>query len=375
VGANCAKTPGSVARVLRKTQVLVTSCETGAGAWRHQEQAVRAHFPIDDPRFALTENPDEADVILIGNLREENDYAKLRSNLFLRAFPQKCVVLYDGDHVPWLCQGILTSLTHSRFNFGRFRSGGYFLFHPDFKNGFVERWYASRKDRLTPPPPKAYLACFSGRACVPVRQRLFDLKWQRDDVFIRDTSHSFDNFTHHPLGKDSARESYFNVALRSKFMLCPRGDGAASIRFFEAMQLGVAPVLISDDWVLPEGPVWSRCMLRVREDELDTLEEILVRNEERAATIGAEAQRAYEAFFEGSAYVRYLIESARAIQRDRTWIPERCFHWAWRPARSAQRLAGRVRRKLGGYAHAIRTTFRRNFVPPAEEEGSMQEKT
>jgi hypothetical protein len=334
---------------------------------------VRTYFPHGDPHFALTESPAEADVILIGNLRDENDYAKLRANVLIRAFPQKCVVLYDGDHVPRFCQGILTSLTHSRFNFGRFRSGSYFLFHPDFKNPFVERWYAGRHTRVTPPPPKEYLACFSGRACVPVRSRLFALKWQRDDVFIRDTTHSFDNFTHHPLGKGTAQESYFNIALRSKFMLCPRGDGAASIRFFEAMQLGIAPVLISDDWVLPEGPVWSRCMLRVREDALDTLEEVLVRNEDRAAAIGAEAQRAYETFFDGRAYVRYLLDAARSIQRERTFVPERCFHLAWRPTQIAQRFAMRVRRKLGGYAQGLRTAGR-NLVPPAEE-GTMQEKT
>jgi len=58
---------------------MVTSCETGPDAWRHQEEIIRTHFPHDHPDFALTEDPVSADVILIGNLRSENDYLKLRA--------------------------------------------------------------------------------------------------------------------------------------------------------------------------------------------------------------------------------------------------------------------------------------------------------
>jgi len=183
-------------------------------------------------------------------------------------------------------------------------------------------------------------------------------------VFIRDTSNTFDNFTHHPLGKNPEREAYFNVAIRSKFMLCPRGDGAASNRFFEAMQLGLAPVLISDDWVLPEGPDWTKCMLHVREDALDTLEETLVQHEDRADAIGREALRTYETFFHGEAYVRFLIGAARSIQRSHSFVPERCFQLGWRPVLLAEKIKRRSRRTLGRYAGRLRTALRRHLAPP-----------
>lgn len=347
------------------TTVMFTSCETGPDAWRHQEEMLREHFPQNDPAFALTDDPAKADLIFIGNLRPEQQHRKLRENPLLRRFAKKCFVLFEGDEPVRFAQGILTSLTKEHANLGRFRSGSYFLYHADFKNPFVERWYAERNARPFPPPTKRYLACFSGRACIPLRERLLNLAWRRPDVFIRDTTHSFDNFTHNPMGKNPAREAYFTVSLRSKFMLCPRGDGAASIRFFEAMQLGVAPVLISDDWVLPEGPDWSRCMLRIREDELDSLETTLERHEDEAAEIGREAQCAYENYFHGEAYVRYLIDSARSIQRTHAPLPERFFHTAWPAGVVVKKVERRMRRVVNRAVGAIRKRF-----PSTKNQGS-----
>lgn len=342
-----------------QTKVLISSCDTGPGAWRNQEELLRACFPHGDPGLALTEDPGEADIILLGNPRSENDWERLRRNELVRRFPAKTYAINDGDDVPRYCQSIITSLTRSRWNLGRFHSGSYFLFHPDFKNPHVERWYADRNHRPVPTPAKEYLASFSGRNCIPLRSRLLGMTWQRPDIFIRDTSQTFNAFVHHAEGKGPAQEAYFNVAIRSKFMLCPRGNGAASIRFFEAMQLGVAPVLISDDWVLPEGPDWDTCMLRIAENDLGTLEETLVRREAEAATIGAAAQEAYAKFFHGEAYVRYLVAAARSIQRRHTVIPERWFRLLWGPSIFAQK----VRRRL----HRMRPAPRAAASPAAEK--------
>ena len=323
---------------------MVTSCDTGPEAWRHQEEIVREHFPRSDPSLVLMEDPDRADLILVGNPRPENDWENLRACAIVRRFPNKAFVLNDSDDLFPFCRGIQTSLTRSAWNLSRFRSGSYFLFHPDFKNSFIERRFASRASSASPAPTKQYLASFSGRNCLPLRQRLLNLSWKRADVFVRDTTNSFDNFTHQSVGKGPAQEAYCDVALRSKFLLCPRGNGAASIRFFEAMQLGVAPVLISDDWVLPEGPDWTQCMLQIREKELDRLEELLVRYENRAEAMGAAAQKAYETFFHGEAYIRYLISAARSIQRQPTVIPERWLQRMWAPSLYAKKIQRRLRR-------------------------------
>jgi hypothetical protein len=324
-------------------KVLLTSCETGPGAWRHQEEILRAHFPEGDPGFLLTEDARTADLIFVSDLRPENDWEKLRRNKHIRRFPEKTYAIGDGDEMPHFCQGIFTSLTRSRWDTGRFRSGAYTLHHPDFLNPFVESWYAERGNRPAP-PAKEYLASFSGRNCIPLRGRLLRMPWRRKDIFISDTSKTFDAFTHQAHGKQDAQERYTAVAIRSKFMLCPRGNGATSIRFFEAMQLGIAPVLISDTWVLPDGPDWEKCILRIAEDRLGDLEDLLVRHEQNAEAIGRAAQAAYTRYFERGAYLRYLVDAAVSIRRHRALAPERFFHAAWTPLQLTRKIVRRVQR-------------------------------
>lgn len=80
---------------------------------------------------------------------------------------------------------------------------------------------------------KKYLASFVGRLSThPVRQEMLDALKHRRDVYICD-------------GRKGT--SFFvRTMLRSRIALCPRGYGGSSFRFFEAMQLGVVPLLIGD---------------------------------------------------------------------------------------------------------------------------------
>lgn len=80
---------------------------------------------------------------------------------------------------------------------------------------------------------KLYLASFVGRlATHTIRQQMAEVLKDRQDVFIFDGDLGTDFF----VGK--LRESYI--------ALCPRGYGGSSFRFFEAMQMGVVPVLVGD---------------------------------------------------------------------------------------------------------------------------------
>jgi hypothetical protein len=54
----------------------------------------------------------------------------------------------------------------------------------------------------------------------------------------------------HP-DKDAQREEFISVSRSSRFVLALRGYGLNSFRFFEALSLGVPPILISDDAALP----------------------------------------------------------------------------------------------------------------------------
>lgn len=59
-----------------------------------------------------------------------------------------------------------------------------------------------------------------------------------------------------------------DLLARSRFSLCPRGYAANSIRFYESLQAGAIPILISDTALLPDGFDWASCCIRVAEKDV-----------------------------------------------------------------------------------------------------------
>jgi len=69
------------------------------------------------------------------------------------------------------------------------------------------------------------------------------------------------------------RASYLSLLEDTKFVLCPRGKGLNSIRFFETLRMGRIPVLISDDAKLPMDKFvnWDEIIVRVPENDVSSL--------------------------------------------------------------------------------------------------------
>ncbi len=329
------------------TRVHIVSCEEGAGAWYHQSEMLRSAFP-QDSSLELVGEPSEADVILITDLRDRDDYFQsLREHPSVKQFPEKCFAVGEDDKPPRWLRGIQTSMTQSSFNLGRFRSGAYTLFHHDFLNPYV------RAAAKAPPPRRdpRYLFTFIGRGCIPMRRRLLTVPFFRSDVLVSDSS-AYNAFTHDRSGRDESSQRYLQLMLDSKFALCPRGIGAASIRLFEALSLGVAPIIISDRWLLPPGPRWGEIALFVRETELDQIERIAIAHESEWEERGYRARLAFNKYFSLESYVRYLVNSALEIKQ-KQHVPERWIHRLWpvaiqieRARRRAARVHGGLRRRL-----------------------------
>ena len=80
----------------------------------------------------------------------------------------------------------------------------------------------------------------------------------------------------YPLVHDSSLiESYFKSIDDSRFVLCPRGVGLNSIRFYETIAAGRIPVLISDHCKLPKFIDWSRLIIRVPEKNISNIENMI----------------------------------------------------------------------------------------------------
>ena len=82
-------------------------------------------------------------------------------------------------------------------------------------------------------PKKKYRAAFIGRLSTHLlREKMADILKGRSDVVIQNG--------------DIGTSDYVKIIMQSSLALAPRGYGGSSFRFFEAMQLGVTPLLIAD---------------------------------------------------------------------------------------------------------------------------------
>jgi hypothetical protein len=110
-------------------------------------------------------------------------------------------------------------------------------------------------------------------------------------------------------------------ALRdASFAVCPRGVGTASIRLFEAMRLGVAPVILSDRWVAPRGPSWETFALRWPEGRLPSLAHALAERRDTAIERGELARQAWEEWFAPEVFFDRLVDAADEARRSRVWL-------------------------------------------------------
>lgn len=270
----------------------------------------------------LVQNPSKADLVVFCDIAGSNWFSELRNHPAILRKPEKCFAISDSDRPMPLLHGIYTSASRSLRFQDRFRSGAYNLLPDEIKNPLVVR-----SEERSFGIPKRYLFSFAGRDSAKVRKRLFEMAWP-SDIFIQDTTAKYHAFGEKLRENDRWEKRYFDILQESNFALCPRGVGAASLRLFEAMQMGVAPIILSDDWIFPKGPDWSAFALIVPEKDVEHLYAIAKQNEGRALEMGRKARAAYEKFFADEVYFNYLVDQMVDIQRHQK-IPERVF-WSCR---------------------------------------------
>jgi hypothetical protein len=116
---------------------------------------------------------------------------------------------------------------------------------------------------------------FLGSLTHPIRKKIFELKHPKNTVVIRREQFHY-NMPDKVL-RAKREEEYRNILSRSRFSLCPRGASPGSIRFWESLEAGAIPILISDDYQLPKGFDWRKCIIKVAEKDITRISEILAR--------------------------------------------------------------------------------------------------
>lgn len=311
--------------------------------------AVREH------QHVLTDSPADADLnLLVGELPSMQE---AKAAPLVQQYPDKTLLYTEIDaSIPFLA-GVYCSARKGRpFDEGRTRSFAYLSSYGTARNPQIA---------LAQPSEKSLLCCFRGKRDCRVRARLMDHDFNRSDVLIVDTS----DYTHWIDGhsnREDMQKDYVATMMRSHFALCPRGAGFGSIRLFEAMEMGIAPVLFSDFYQLPKGPRWGDFLLQIKEGEYARTAEILDRHVSESAERGRLAREAWQQYFAPEVAFNRLIEQVMEV-REESRAGERTMRRLW-PVLQA-RDQGRAR--AAALFHRTRKRLRTMVGLSAETKGAV----
>ena len=256
----------------------------------------RIHQPVDSPAAADL-------VVFIENSQYDDDitFRRLRSHPLVRQSPSRCFMHNEQDHPFLALPGVYTALPDYFFDPAVAAVGPYL--YP--LNPAIGQAREMEPDLLF---------SFQGRPNCQVRRDLLSLQHPR--AVLRGTAAFNPFFTDYQ--KDPTYFDDFARTLgRSKFVLCPRGVATSSIRFFEVLQAGRVPVVLSDHYVFPAGPDWNEIALRIPERDFAQLPARLEAEEAGWQRRAQAARQAWEQWYAPEVLFHRMVESCLAIQAAR----------------------------------------------------------
>ncbi len=263
-------------------------------------------------RHRVVRNPEEAEAIVFVEGHADGGvwgpYLEgVRATELYRKYRSRCVVVSGMDRPVPVVPGIYPSIPLP-WHWRSLTRGGPYLVPA---NPFLQ--YLPLRDLGD---GIRWLASFIGCAgAVPVRHRLARISDER--ILIRDNSVAFVSALRENRAGDvsALKRQFVETTHQSKFVLCPRGAGTSSIRLFEAMEMGRAPVILSDDWVPPEGPDWPTFSLRIAEREVDRLGDILREREGDAVAMGERARTQWDRWYSATALFDTIVDACVDLAR------------------------------------------------------------
>jgi hypothetical protein len=294
-------------------QVLLLSVTPEAGEGDYNRGALRKlKESAAADRFRvhiLTDDPVAADIILFAELHGAGDYfGAVRRHPLVKHFREKSFLFCPNDFIIPFLSGVYACIERPWYS-KRTRSGFYLGV---WENKFI-----------SPPPSDcvAYLYGFIGSVeTARVRQNLATLRHARG--FFQDVSAEYPRALNGTMSDEEMqnyRRRYVEVTQASKFILCPRGLGVSSVRLFDTMRMGRVPVILSDDWVEPTGPLWNEFSLRVPEREYAQIPSLLEQIEGKAVRMGELARRQWQEWFSPEACFHRTVEWCLEIKENRRW--------------------------------------------------------
>lgn len=139
---------------------------------------------------------------------------------------------------------------------------------------------------------KKIFCSFIGSITHPIRNKL---AWSLNGkagykIFCKEWSNEVDS---------AAKDFFIEKTSESLFSLCPRGYGATSFRFYEALQLGSVPVFVYDKPWFPYDDIidWDSFCVRIHSLDIDNLQDILIEKAPFVDKMRENGKLFYENFF------------------------------------------------------------------------------
>jgi hypothetical protein len=287
---------------------VVSACLLNSHRWLHARLMEDASHSAT---VAWTSDPNAADVVIYPVPPWHDPHAPqplraLRPDRWSRLF------LFSQDDTPVLwAPGVFASVPANHPDVARAR-GGFYVHHANYEPEHAAVLRPRPHDEAT------FLWSFVGTSstCPAVRGPLLALQDER--ALRLDTEAWKVRYRWQLEGpgraeRSRALASYAETLHQAKFVACPRGLGASSVRLFEAMRTGRCPVVVSDDWLPPPFVDWEPCAIRIPERDLGKLPAILREREQDAATLGLRARLVWEQQFSPPAMLNTLVEACLDI--------------------------------------------------------------
>ncbi|MFT7580654.1 MAG: hypothetical protein ACI9MR_002327 [Myxococcota bacterium] len=298
--------------------------------------AARDHFGV----HTVVADPADADIILFV---ERTWFSEVRRHPVLAKYRDRCMLFNGIDAAVPFLPGIFPALERQHSDPSRTRAGPY------LRN--IGRRSLPVDDGIgTATGERPFLYSFvGGLSTHDVRYEIAALS--EPDALVIDTSQSKHIVKRDERAVDPYWHFFVTQTRRSDFVLCPRGMAVSSLRVFEAMQLGRAPVIIADGWVDPPGVDWQSFAITVAEADVLRLPQLLRARRHEAVERGALARAAWEARYAPDVIFHWVVETLLDIRRQ--------------PAPNRAATAARLARQLTERRHVDRFARRalRRMLP------------
>lgn len=255
-------------------------------------------------KYVLVDNPKEADLIIFVEHHPDDTYFfQVLKHPVYKRYKKKCYLYHDNDEnisriptiSPSICGSFFNKKIHSPYHYlEQISNNPYIKYRPDK----IEE--------------KKYLFSFIGasRTYPLVREEIIELFKGCEN--INDTK-DYNSWELEEKERDIYFEKYAQILFQSKFILCPRGIGPSSYRQYESMKLGIAPVIISDEWVEPQGIDWKSCSIRIQEKDVSKIESILKSREHEYLELGINARKNYEKYMSSENQFHFLSDAVATL--------------------------------------------------------------